>query len=80
MNFVEQSYSHFLKLPLENQAITSEFVLKYGQDEDSVICWRILSEEDQITECPIERERVSMTEIERIREAIAWDSDPCKVD
>ena len=31
MKFVEQSYSHFFKLPLENQAIASAFVLKYGQ-------------------------------------------------
>ena len=38
LKFVEQSSSHFLKLPLENQAIASEFVLKYGQEEDSVIC------------------------------------------
>ncbi len=80
LKFVEQLYSHFLKLPLENQAIASEFVLKYGQDEDSVICWRILSEEEQITECPMERERVNITEIERIREMIPWDPDPCTVD
>ena len=35
--FVEQSYSHFTNLPVENQAIASEFVLKYGQEEESVI-------------------------------------------
>ena len=32
--FVEQSYSHFTNLPVENQAIVSEFVLKYGQEEE----------------------------------------------
>jgi hypothetical protein len=55
----EQSCSHFLKLPLENQAIASEFFLKYGEEEDSVISWQILLEEEQITECPMERERDS---------------------
>jgi hypothetical protein len=59
LKFVEQSYSHFTNLPIKNQAIASEFVLKYGQEDDSVICWRILSEEEQITECPMERERES---------------------
>jgi hypothetical protein len=54
--------------------------LKYGHDEDSVICWQILLEEEQITECPMERERASMTEVETIRKRILWDPDPSKVD
>ena len=45
LKFCEQSYLHFLNLPLENQAIASEFVLKYGQEEDSVILCQILLEE-----------------------------------
>ena len=78
--FVEQLYSHFTNLPVENQAIASEFVLKYGQEEESVIRWRILSEEEQITECPMERERSSMAEVQAVHERIPWDPDPCKVD
>ena len=38
VKFIEHLYSHFLKHPLENQAIASEFVLKYRHEEDSVIC------------------------------------------
>ena len=69
--FVEQSYSHFTNLPVENQAIASEFVLKYGQEEESVIHWRILSEEEQITECPMERERSSMAEVQAVHDGPA---------
>ena len=45
-----------------------------------MIHWRILLEEEQVTECPMERERESMTEVETIRERIPWDPDPSKVD
>ena len=39
LKFVEQSCSHFTNRPIENQAIASEFVLRYGQEDDSMICW-----------------------------------------
>ena len=45
-----------------------------------MICWQILSEEEQITECPMEGECASMTEVEIIWEIIPWDPGTCKVD
>ena len=54
--------------------------MKYGHDNDSAICWCILSEEEQNTECPMEREWVNMNEVEAICQEIPWDADPAKVD
>ena len=68
MKYVEQLYSCFVKLPLENQTIATEFILKYGPEKGSVIRWHILSEEEQITECPMEREHMSMSDVEIIWE------------
>jgi len=45
-----------------------------------VICWHNPSEEEQITECPMERECVSMSDVETMRVRIPWDPDPSKVD
>ena len=45
-----------------------------------MIHWRILLEEEQITECPMEREHASMTEDQTIWERIPWDPHPSKVD
>ena len=45
-----------------------------------MIRWQILLEEEQITECPMERECASMAEIETFWERIPWDPDPSKVD
>ena len=41
-------------MPPEVQAAASSFQLKYGKGDDDRIDWRIMSETEQITLCPME--------------------------
>ena len=79
INYVEESYKHFSAMPIENQRDAREFDLKYGKEDDDVIKWTILSEEEQITECPMEgKEEIKNKDV--LKEGIPWDADPSKVD
>jgi hypothetical protein len=66
-------------MPVENQRDAREFDLKYGKEDDDVIKWTILSEEEQITECPMEGEE-EIKNKDVLKEDIPWDADPSKVD
>ncbi len=51
---LQSTYNSFAAMPPEVQAAVSSFQLKYGKGDDDRIDWRILSETEQITVCPME--------------------------
>ena len=76
VDFVQESYNFFSCISTEMQAIAKSFTIKYGKEEDGKIEWRILSETEQITVCPMECNEDSTVS----HEDIPCNSDPCEVD
>ena len=56
---IGDSYKTFSNLESCLQAIASNFELKYGDGNEDKIIWKVLSEKEQITVCPMEDERAS---------------------
>jgi hypothetical protein len=78
INYVEESYKYFTGLPPENQKEEKEFILKYGKEDCDVTNWQILSETEQIVECPMEANE-ALKDMEVLKKDIPWDPDPSKV-
>jgi hypothetical protein len=76
VDYVKESYDYFSSLSLEMQAIARSFTFKYGKEDENKIEWRILSEAEQITVCPME----GKSDDEVFHEDIPWSSDPNEVD
>ncbi len=76
VDYVKESYDYFSSLSTEMQAIARSFTFKYGKEDDNKIEWRILSETEQITVCPME----GKSDQEVFHEDISWNSDPKEVD
>ena len=68
IDYLKQSYDRFDNLPPDNQAITDNFVMKYGKGDNDIIKWKIMSEVEQITECPLDRECMSWGKVGTIKE------------
>jgi hypothetical protein len=77
VDYVKESYDYFSSLSTEMQAIAKSFTFKYGKEEEDKIEWRILSESEQITVCPMEGRE---DDGEVFQETIPWNSDPMEVD
>jgi hypothetical protein len=80
IDYLKQLHDCFDNLPLDNQAINDNFVMKYGKCDNNVIKWKILSKAEQITECPMDKECISLDKVGTIKAKIPWDLDPCKTD
>ena len=51
---IGDSYKSFAELDTDLQAAASHFELKYGEGEEEKVVWKILSEKEQVTVCPME--------------------------
>ena len=56
---IGDSYKAFSLLDTELQALATNFKLKYGDGDNDELMWKILSETEQITVCPMETEQAS---------------------
>ena len=82
---IGDSYKTFSNLESCLQAIASNFELKYGDGNKDKIIWKVLSEKEQITVCPMEEERASKegtipSDESPFLEDIPWDRNPSNVD
>lgn len=76
VHYVKESFDYFSSLSTEMQAIARSFTCKYGKEDNNKIEWRILSETEQITVCPME----GTLDQELFHEDISWSSDSKEVD
>ena len=53
---IGESYKAFSFLDPDLQAVASNFELKYEDGNEDKVVWKILSEMEQITVCPMETE------------------------
>jgi hypothetical protein len=90
-NYADQSYNDFLALDRPLQATAKTFTCKFGKEDKEKIEWRILTPEEQITECPLDALHSSpddMTNEEEatgggdsvMKEDLPWDPNPKNVD
>ena len=78
---IGDSYTAFSLLDTELQAVATNFELKYGDGEEDKVVWKILSETEQITVCPMATEQASTPLPDNpFTQDIPWDKDPNKVD
>jgi hypothetical protein len=81
---IGDSYNAFSKLESGLQAMASSFEMTYGDGSDDKIIWRVLSEKEQITVCPMEEEQASNEELQSNKSPflkdIPWDRNPSNVD
>ncbi len=78
---IGDSYKAFSLLDTELQALATNFKLKYGDGDNDELMWKILSETEQITVCPMETEQASNPIPDKpFTDDIPWDKDPNKVD
>jgi hypothetical protein len=68
-------------LDTELQVVATNFELKYEDGKEDKVVWKILSEMEQITVCPMETEQASNQLPDKpFTQDITWDKDPNKVD
>jgi hypothetical protein len=87
-DFIGESYKSFSELDTDLQAAARHFELQYGEGEDEKVVWKILSEKEQITVCPMEEalagdsagDGCSPLEDSPFLDDIPWDKNPNNVD
>jgi hypothetical protein len=89
-NHIGESYKAFSLLEIDLQTMACNFELKYGDGDEDGIVWKIPSETQQITLCPMEKEQASRDQSlpgdtslpgdDPCNHDITWDKDLNKVD